>query len=320
MYVEKLKDLEEWDLFVEKSDNGRIFHTSRWLETVSKLRKLNYEIYVIKNKAGEIIGGFPITYRKFFRWYISIHPRLTPYLGAVVRINNKKNRSEYYTKQKKILKTLSDYLRDLPKIFLYSRFSPEIKDMQAFLWNNFQTIVRYTYILNLSSDIETIWKNFSSSRRRDIKKGKKDNITVYAVQDLDTLLELIESTYGHKNEKPDFLSELKVITKTFENYRIFVSKKGNVNLGGVFVLWDSRQSYYLTGGVNRENPHHSAMALAMWESIKFCKAIGLNYFDFEGSSIPQIERFFRGFGGDLIPYYAILYSPLGKISPYSRIY
>jgi hypothetical protein len=31
--------------------------------------------------------------------------------------------------------------------------------------------------------------------------------------------------------------------------------------------------------------------------------LGIKYFDFEGSMLPQIEIFFRGFGGQLVPYY-----------------
>ena len=43
----------------------------------------------------------------------------------------------------------------------------------------------------------------------------------------------------------------------------------------------------------------------MWEAIKFAKKLGIKYFDFEGSMVPQIERYFRGFGGKLTPYYRI---------------
>jgi hypothetical protein len=43
----------------------------------------------------------------------------------------------------------------------------------------------------------------------------------------------------------------------------------------------------------------------MWESVKHAKDLGLRYFDFEGSMVPQIETYFRGFGGRLTPYYRI---------------
>ena len=43
----------------------------------------------------------------------------------------------------------------------------------------------------------------------------------------------------------------------------------------------------------------------MIESIRHAKELGLKTFDFEGSVIPAIERYFRGFGGKLTPYYRV---------------
>lgn len=43
----------------------------------------------------------------------------------------------------------------------------------------------------------------------------------------------------------------------------------------------------------------------MLRITKHAKNLGLKYFDFERSMIPQIERYFRGFGGQLTPYYRI---------------
>jgi hypothetical protein len=32
---------------------------------------------------------------------------------------------------------------------------------------------------------------------------------------------------------------------------------------------------------------------------------GIEVFDFEGSMIPSVEKFFRSFGGELRPYYSV---------------
>ena len=62
-------------------------------------------------------------------------------------------------------------------------------------------------------------------------------------------------------------------------------------------------SYYILGGYDVDERHHGASAIAMWEAIKFTKEeLGLNQFDFEGSMVQQIERFFRKYGGKLTPY------------------
>ena len=41
------------------------------------------------------------------------------------------------------------------------------------------------------------------------------------------------------------------------------------------------------------------VASCLWEAIRWARGIGLEVFDFEGSSVPGVERFFRRFGGNL---------------------
>ena len=45
--------------------------------------------------------------------------------------------------------------------------------------------------------------------------------------------------------------------------------------------------------LDSKNKHHGAGALSMWGAIKCAKDLGIKYFDFEGSMVAQIERYFR---------------------------
>jgi hypothetical protein len=47
-----------------------------------------------------------------------------------------------------------------------------------------------------------------------------------------------------------------------------------------------------------------AMSLLFWNAIKLASEKGLA-FNFEGSMIPGVERFFRSFGGGLTPVFYI---------------
>ena len=90
------------------------------------------------------------------------------------------------------------------------------------------------------------------------------------------------------------------------------SKEGEP-LGGVWIAWDNKRAYYLVGGFDRSAQSNNAVALAMWRAIQFTALnLKLPEFDFEGSMIPAIERFFRKFGGKITPNYTIRYRrPIG---------
>ena len=50
------------------------------------------------------------------------------------------------------------------------------------------------------------------------------------------------------------------------------------------------------------------MSLCMWEAIKFASTV-TKKFDFEGSMIESVERFFRAFGAVQKPYIHITKTP-----------
>jgi hypothetical protein len=62
--------------------------------------------------------------------------------------------------------------------------------------------------------------------------------------------------------------------------------------------------YYLFGGYDSSQKHHGAGVSCMWNSILKAKELGLGIFDFEGSMLPEVEKYFREFGGTLKPYYS----------------
>jgi hypothetical protein len=45
--------------------------------------------------------------------------------------------------------------------------------------------------------------------------------------------------------------------------------------------------------------------MSMVEAIRHARDLGLQTFDFEGSAIPPVEAYFRGFGGKLTPYFRV---------------
>ena len=80
------------------------------------------------------------------------------------------------------------------------------------------------------------------------------------------------------------------------------------NHAGVLIVWDENSAYYLLGGSDPNLRNSGAMSLCMWEAIKFASTVAKK-FDFEGSMIESVERFFRAFGAEQKPYFHITKTP-----------
>jgi hypothetical protein len=62
------------------------------------------------------------------------------------------------------------------------------------------------------------------------------------------------------------------------------------------------------GGGNPERRNSGATSLVLWEAIQ-SQPRGVEFFDFEGSMVEAIERFFRAFGARQVPYFHVSHKP-----------
>ncbi|MDI9490428.1 MAG: GNAT family N-acetyltransferase, partial [Bacillota bacterium] len=148
------------------------------------------------------------------------------------------------------------------------------------------------------------------TRRNDIRKAEKDGIMIDISDNFEQAFCLVEKTYTRQKRKATFKSSAfnyyDVLKKKNQCKCFFAKDINHEPIAVVFIIWDNKRCYYLLGGYDSDKSHHGASALAMWEAMKFAKIeLGVSEFDFEGSMVRPIERFFRKFGGEQIPLYSV---------------
>lgn len=281
---------------------GTIFNTIEW----SNIFNSHIHRYGIYNKNGELIGGFILYKENKFGFSVYYNPPFTPTIGPFLKVNAQNPVSVMDT-WKKTLTLMVGFVEKLPYSVVSFLLNKNIIDMQPFIWEKFKVIPVYTYILSLSMSVEDIWKRMSNERRKNINKALKDGLCVKRINDYEIIKTLVLKTFS-RQEKGINKFYLKNILFEFANNNnsfAFATYENDNPFACSFCVHDMNTAYYILGGYDHGNKHHGAGTLSMWESIKYAKGIGLKYFDFEGSMVPQIERYFRGFGGKLTPYYRI---------------
>lgn len=296
-------ELPLWDDFVNESTKGTLFHNSLWLKASGR----KFVIYGYF-KGGELYAGIPLVCSSRFGIRQASHPPLTPYLGVLF----KRQDTKYVTRTSQEKEMSQEIARMLKERFhlVTFQFPPGLTDLQPFIWEGFVAGIRYTYIIDLSSSLEDIWKSMEDKRRNDIRRAEKDGIGVVPSDDFEQTFNLVEETFARQEMKASFKSaafNYNQVLRERNQCKSFLAKDKNGNpIAAVYIVWDGKTGYYLLGGYHSERSHHGASALAMWEAIKFAKEeLDLRMFDFEGSMIPQVEQFFRKFGGEQIPYYLV---------------
>ncbi len=304
MKINRIQLLPEIDERFNKlyGDSAPIFNTYNWLKNFSP----NLRLYGIFDDGNNLIGDFFLYREVRFGFNFYRNPPFTPMIGPFLKIDAK-NPVAIMSKWREALSLMANFFDKLDYAVISVSLARDIVDTLPFIWKKFKVIPAYTYIIDLNDSTDVICKRMSPERRNDINKGIKDGLIVKKIDDMRIIKSLVLNTFARQEKKTNeyYLDKVLFNFANEENSFAFTTYKDNHTITCTFCINDKVTSYYLLGGYDQYNKHHGAGPLSIWEAIKYSKLIGLKYFDFEGSIVPQIERYFRGFGGQLTPYYRI---------------
>ena len=231
-----------------------------------------------------------------------IHPPLAPHCGLKVEVTAEK-RSTRQGQVKRILSSLAAYLRDHhKKSYIDFCLPAEFNDAQPFQWLNFEVSPKHSYRLSLKKSEEELLAEMSTERRKNIKQGASKNYQIESNGDSENVLDLLMNSV-EKASMPNNAMVLKNLlalppTQYYSTLIYDQSKSAAANI----VVFDKTDAFYFAGGYDKTKSDSTSGTIALWASILKAKKLGCQSFDFLGSSVPQIERYFRGFGAELISY------------------
>jgi len=294
---------EKYIEFCKKEKNIPIFSQAWWLDAVCGYN--NWDIVVIE-KGGTIFATMPYVMNKKFGFQYIGNPILTQTLG--IYFNYPKNQ-KYYKKLSFEKEMIENILNELPKFDKFSQtFNYQYTNLLPFHWAGFDVKINYTYVIEDIS-IETLEKNFQTDIRRRRRKADSAGVEVYESEDIEKFYELNEMTFKRQNrEIPysfEFIKNLYYICKENNAVKMFFAKdKDGTVIACNFLIYDENTVYYLMGGIDPDKKDLGGMDVVQFESIKYALQIGRK-FDFEGSMIESIEKYFRSFGAIQKPYYSV---------------
>ena len=295
----------DYDALVAASPQGSIFATSWWLDAVAGGR---WRPNAVSEGAG-IVAAWPTVVRRT-RWG-DVHEGapLTPYLGPLFlpRDSELRRREE----EVKRLEQLAEAFDSAAHI--EAACNPAFDYWTPLRWHGFAQTTRYTWRFPRVDDLDGILSSARENIRREIRKAEKRGITVDdgpldAFQDVHLRTAAHQEIPGAEQYLPA-LRRIDAAASERSARRILLARDadGQTHAGGYFVR-DDRWVYYLAGASDPQLRTSGAASLLLWKGIAFAADEGLG-FDFEGSIIRGVERFFRAFAGVPTSYSVVRKTP-----------
>ena len=296
--------IDNKQVFYEMAEaNHGVFASREWLEIYGDALTL---VAIYKDEQ-QLIGGFYyLNTKKAGFTYIKLPP-YTPHCGLFYK-NESKNKASQLNFTKELLNEVGGYLEQQKFTLCVLAFPSQIIDFQNFIWRDFKVIPNYTYRIQLNQSIETIVSNFDSKNRNAINKSLKEGLQVKeGLQKPNELYDyFLESlTKAGANVYKDELKNIFLKFASVKNSFALQACMDDKIIGTVFCIYDHKNCYYLLGGVDKAAGVQGINNLLILKSIEKAKSLGCEIFDFEGSMLKGVEKFFRSFGPDLVPYFTV---------------
>jgi hypothetical protein len=183
---------------------------------------------------------------------------------------------------------------------------PELEYWVPLHWSGFQLHARLSYVIDNCSDTDELRRSFSEATRRQLKKAERNLVT--AEIDASAMIDLIRKTFGRQGKgmrvSPAVIeSVMEAISRRQAGRAVGALDSSGTVHAAALLVWDSKRIYYLVGGGDPALRSSGAGTLVLWDGLLEAATRGLT-FDFEGSMMPNVERFFRGFGARPSTYFS----------------
>jgi hypothetical protein len=275
-----------------------IFHQPWWLDAVAPGR---WDAATVE-RGGRTVASLPFVVRGPRRLRVLSQPPLTPFLGPWVA---QEDGAKYDTALGGQMELQALLERKLPPAVAFRQnFSASSMNCLPFIWAGYRAEIRYTYQLRDLSSEEALWSGLAGNIRREIRKATRQ-LEVREVTDVDRFYQVWAKTFERQGAAAPDRRRLERIdaacAKRAARTILFACDEADRVHAVAYTVWDRSTAYYLMGGGDPHLRTSGASSLLLWEAIRRAAAVS-QVFDFEGSMLRPVERFFRAFGGRQTPY------------------
>jgi hypothetical protein len=288
-------DKSKWDSYIDNSTHNLIYAYSWYLDVVSPKWEALIE--------GDYKSVMPLTRNKKY----GINYLYPPYFAQQLGV---------FSKEKLSQEKVEEFLNVIPSHFKFLEIN--LNKLNTFELSGFPVKKNINIELSLDSPYESLRKNFSEDTKRNIKKAIKHEVSVKKNISPSLLINIFRKNTGKK------ISNL-----TDKNYKVLANliniciekkyaevwgayTKENKLCAGVVWLIKNNRSIFLFSATDAEAKKLGAMFFLIDKFIQ--EHAGENIIlDFEGSNLPGLARFYKGFGSDEFVYLQVKKNNLPKL-------
>ncbi len=269
---------EEWESYVKNHPYGIIYHLPAWKEVLEE--SFNYNPFYIfaKDETGKLCGILPLFQVKSLITGNRMVSLPFSYICGPIAD------SEFV--EKEMLKEAEKICCERGCKYMETRdIKPKNVDLEV---SNYFS----TYVVNLSSDVDSVWKRMERDIKRGIGKAGNGGLNVIPEKNIENLTvfnELNQKTHKKVGVPAHpFIFLKNIYQKMQENMELYLAEIGGKIIAGVFTLNFKDTILYAYGASDEKYLKYYPNNLLIWKAIEDGCKNGYKYFDFGRASQDNI--------------------------------
>ncbi|KAB1191223.1 MULTISPECIES: GNAT family N-acetyltransferase [Haloferax] len=305
---------DEWDRYVERSEDASLFHQYRALELQAEHSDSTLHPLVgFKNE--HPIGLYPVfEIRKGpVRTAFSPPPDIrVPYLGPVMLDTDPIKRRKLERRRHQFIEGCTNWVeREISPTYSHTRIGDHYSDMRMFQWDGFVVTPRYTYNVDLTPDEDDLLLSFSRNARRNIRGcgEEMENISVGGRTDLEEILSVVEGRYEEQDiafgVPPEFVCDLYDELPEGQIRPYVYRVDGEFVSGIIAIHYGDTVSRWMGGVRTNQSDRASVNDLLDWRIMCDAKREGRVRYDLVGANTRRLNRYKAKYNPELVTVYQI---------------
>lgn len=294
----------KYSQLIEQDKTIPLFFRDWWLDAVCEPE--NWDVILVE-KGGQVVAAMPYFVQSKSGFKLITMPPLTQTMGIWIKYQPNMTTQTARIKYENDL--INNIVDQLPEFDYYKQnFHYSFSNWLPFHWKGFEQTTRYTYLIDDLGSVDELFNKLKGSVRTDIRKAEKEFKFIES-EDIDQFYQINELVFSKTYKKMSYDFDLvkrldsAAAKRGKRKIMLAVNDAGEV-CSGVYIVWDDDCVYYIMSGSDPKFGNTGAASMLLWEAVKFASTFAKT-FDFEGSMMEPLEKFFRSFGAVQKPYFRI---------------
>lgn len=272
-------DTDQWDKTLKEDPRALIYATSWYLDTLGE----DWDALVL----GDYEAMLPIVHRKKFRQSYIFRPTGVQQLGL-------------HGKDSDSPELLRDFLNAIPSEYRFIDLFTNAHNSIDLLPKGWKSKPQTNLLLDLEGSYEHIYGKFSSNTRRNIRKSAKNGFRIFEYDSPEVLITLFRNNQGTRYKVTSefyqrILHLMHVLIHKRRGAVWTIHDERNSPIAGIFVMEYKDRATLLFTATDELGRESHALTFLINEYLVF-RSGHLEVFDFEGSNVSGIQRYYAGFG------------------------